>query len=680
MVLLAFAPLAFGSVHAWAYGIVWGMVWVLLAAWGVGAFLRARRSPSPWETGWVRAAFQPPMVLFAVWVLLQCVPLPWAVVGWVQPQTLEVRELTLPVTGWRPQFIPMTLYPKASWVGLFHLWSCAGVFYLTLYHLRTLRHLLGMAVLWVVLGSFESLYGLVEFLAGTHRIWWWTNPFGTGSVNGTFINRNHLAGYLEMTLLVTIGLILALRTRAGGRRASGWRGKVSRMARDDRWARGAVLFFSAVLMGAALLLSLSRGGSLALAAVLLPLSVLLLSRTGTRRYGVVGLAVFLGMVLYAAPLGLDALVGRFITVEAGLADRHAIWSGAWEMILSFPLVGSGWGTFEWVFPRFKDAGYGELLVDHAHSDWLELLGEAGFPGGLLVWAGVLLYLSGGLRAWRARRDPWAVWLGFGALAAMAVVGAHCVGEFLLHTQANALTLAALMAWGWAAMHLRRRDGEPERLVWAIRKVRVPPWAGAGAVVALASVHLLVGLGMARHLVAESRAPTEPNSTLRREQGPGVQQGWEALVMDPDNAQRWAWLAHEASLRGLPRQVMTWARGEGVRIPQGEERLPALGRSFMEEAIRRNPTHPRHWEQMAGYLALDPQARAAGLAERCLRTALFLEPANGRRHFALGHFLLLEGRIEEAEVAMAMATALSPGLRPLAERERKSTVPGKGSSW
>ncbi len=669
MAVLAFAPLAFGAVHSWAYGIVWGTLWVLVALWGVRAWLSPRVASGGWEIQWIQCPFQPCLILFGLWVLFQTLPLPISWLGWIQPRSVEPHALAAPLAGGVPSTMPISLYLHGTWVGIFHLWSYGALFYLALYHLRSRRDLIRMAILWAALGSFEAMYGLVEFLGGTHRIWWWTNPWGVGSVNGTFINRDHLAGYLEMTLLVSLGMLLSLRAEMREDPRLGWRGKLSRIARDDRWARGLLVSFLCVVMGAALLLSLSRGGAMALTVVLLPLSLLLLSREATRRYGIIGLVVFAGMILYAAPLGLEGLLRRFSRLEEDLAARQALWGSTWDMVVAFPSAGAGWGTYEWIVPRFKPEAFGESIIDHAHNDWAELWAETGLLGSGIVLAGVVLYLLAGFRIWKERREGWAVWLGFGALATVVVVGGHGFGEFLLHTQANALTLAGVMAWGWVVLNHDMREKNGKALRWPLRRIRLPGWVRPLVVLLLGGAHLLLGWEMMKHLLAEFKVPTERNSTVVAGEVRDPDLIRAAIDLEPDNAQRWAALAREVLSKGLSPQGRAWAEAKGIGA-RGESPGDDMGwaRGFLGRAIRMNPTDPRHYAQMGWILASRPQWRKEGLAEYALRAAVRLEPTNGLHLFHLGHYLLLDGRTQEARRAMEEAVRLSPRLRGDAERD------------
>lgn len=675
--VLVFAPLSFGAVHAWAYGVVWGILWALVALWGIRAWVGMVKGRGGWEMGWIRAPFQPFVLLFGAWAAFQMVPLPSWLVGWIQPDTVGTHRLAAALTDEMPSSLPLSLYPHATWVTFMHLWSYGAIFYLTWYHLRREAHIRGLAFLLLGLGTFESLYGLVEYLGGTHRIWWWRNPYSTW-VHGTFINRDHLAGYLEMTLLVAAGLLLATRGEGRTGRRLGWRARLSLLARDDRWAKGLLLFFLCVLMGTALLLSLSRGAVMTLAVTFVPLSALLLFRGGSRRYGLVGLGIFAGMVIYASPLGLEGLVEKFANMGQGVADRWGIWAGAWRMALAYPWAGAGWGTFEWTFPAFRPETPWEVLFDHAHNDWLELLAETGIVGWGLVSCGVILYMKGGLKRWRERRDPWAVWLGFAALASVAVTGTHSVGEFYLRTHANALTLAAMMAWGWVVLHHHGRGNERGHSSWAKRVVRVPSWVGNCGVAALACLHIILGAGMARHLLAEFAVPTERDSTAVRTQITDTAVLRGAISLEPQNALRWSCLGREVMRQGMTPELLEWARERGIAPLGGEKGGDASwARGFLAEAARLNPTWPDHYLQMGWILASRPEWRRDGLAERALRTSVRLEPSSPTRHLHLGHYLLLDGRLEEAEGAFQEALRIAPQLKAHVERELR-IFPRKGS--
>lgn len=69
--------------------------------------------------------------------------------------------------------------------------------------------------------------------------------------------------------------------------------------------------------------------------------------------------------------------------------RKLIWSGTLAMIQKNPVLGYGPGSFQIVFPQFRNPEYFILGVSHntlhAHCEYLEILGDTGIIG-LLLWA------------------------------------------------------------------------------------------------------------------------------------------------------------------------------------------------------------------------------------------------------------------------------------------------------
>jgi O-antigen ligase len=667
MVVFAFGPLAFGAVHPWAYGTVWAIICFLVALWLAKTWLDTRKSTEQWEINWVQARFNPCLVLFGLWVIIQCLPLPSALIKALQPNTLKFYHLAAPFTGDIPSTVTISLYPHATRLWTYHLWSYVAVFYLTLYHLKTRKHLMMLAVLWIALGSFQALYGITEHAGGTYHIWWWKNLYH-GGVSGTFINRNHLAGYLEMKLLMALGFLLALRLGREKNSHLSWRGKLAMMARDDRWARAIPVVFCCILMGTALLLSLSRAAALTLTIFLLPTAILLLFRKPTRWYGVLGLALFIGMILYSIPLGLDSLVERFGSLREDLRGRWEIWRSTWTMAQSFPIMGTGLGTFEWVYPGFKAERFGSSIVPHAHNEWIEIWSETGIVGLFLALVGFGSYIVGGFLVWRRRRDRWAVCLGMAALAAVIVETTYSAMEFHLHTQAIGFTLAGIMGWGWVVFHHHRRGRHEEKIEWPVRSVILPRWARTWVILFLFAVQLVIGIGMGLHLLAESKAPTVRNSTVVRAEIRDLERTRRAVELEPTNATRWAWMAREVLRQGVPERLEVWALNKGLK-PYGDDvDASSWAVAFLQRAIRLNPTSPSHYEQLGWVLASRDERRDDGLAEEALRTSIQLEPASPLRHFRLGQYFLLENRPEEANHAFQDAVAMNPKLQRYVDEE------------
>jgi hypothetical protein len=120
-----------------------------------------------------------------------------------------------------------------------------------------------------------------------------------------------------------------------------------------------------------------------------------------------------------------------------------VWHDSARLVQSSPWLGSGLGTFEDAFRRFKRSA-GDHAVQHAESDWVEFGTESGLAGMVLAVAAVGLLFAAGLRAARSS-TPLVRGLVAGALAGLVALGVHSAFDFNLHIPAAALMAAALLS-------------------------------------------------------------------------------------------------------------------------------------------------------------------------------------------------------------------------------------------
>lgn len=174
--------------------------------------------------------------------------------------------------------------------------------------------------------------------------------------------------------------------------------------RQLRWFERATAGLAALALLGVLILTKSRGGLLALAAVLALLVILRWRR---------GWLVVLGGVL-AGALGIWRLGGARImeTLAAtqsigGLDGRLEVWSRALYMLQDFPFSGIGMGTFKQVanamYPFFLAGPDAE--IPHAHNLLLQVGVDLGLPG-LVAWLALSLLVC--WSAWRVYRQGWHV--------------------------------------------------------------------------------------------------------------------------------------------------------------------------------------------------------------------------------------------------------------------------------
>jgi O-antigen ligase len=299
----------------------------------------------------------------------------------------------------------------------------------------------------ILLGCFEALYGLVQYLTGWQKIFTYTKVFYREDATGTYINRNHFAGLLEMILPLGLSLVLHAveRFRLWGE------GTLESLGHDRGQVPRAFLSFSIVLLlFLGILFSRSRMGMLSALAGVATVSLLWASVSWRRRTAIVVLGAFLlGAVALGVWLGLEPVIQRYETVRQDSLGRTAIWKDTLELIKARPLLGSGLGTFAERYTRHQTValtGY----VDHAHNDYLEFTAELGLLGAGLLF-GVLgcalaRIVAGFYRSERGRSR----FLLLGCIGGSSAIFLHSLADFNLQIPANALVFVTLLGLGWTA--------------------------------------------------------------------------------------------------------------------------------------------------------------------------------------------------------------------------------------
>jgi O-antigen ligase len=313
------------------------------------------------------------------------------------------------------------------------------------------KRLRALLVLFFVVGFAESLYGLIVYLGGG-QIGLWDPGHDAGTVSGTYVNQNHFAGLMEMTIPAGMGLLLT--GRAPQETGYGPRAALRAMVSTLMGQQGIVLF-GLLVMFAALILSTSRGavGSLAIG-VIVAIVVAIMRKGGRAREVRVGLIAAVLMVFAMLWLGAGQLSGKL--ESSGLAsNRGDLREVSYRMIADSPVVGTGVGTYRWIFPRYKDQRFGSGFYEHAHNDYLEILGEQGMLGLSLLAVAFALIATQIVKAYRRHHEPLVRGALFAAIAGCTALLVHGFVDFNLQIPANAAYFSALLGIGAAAAGIGR---------------------------------------------------------------------------------------------------------------------------------------------------------------------------------------------------------------------------------
>jgi O-antigen ligase len=180
-------------------------------------------------------------------------------------------------------------------------------------------------------------------------------------------------------------------------------------------------------MAHAVMFTFSRGGLLAL--ILTGGAAFLLIPRRPVHYLALVVAVLIGLQL-AGPMVRERFATAFVDEEQrdySSQERLQLWGVCWDMMQKQPVFGIGPGHFG----ERVHTEYGYPLGKLAHSLWLQVGAETGFPGFVLL---ILFYLVCALRLWpltwesRPVPDPWIRY--FARMVIASLVGFAVSAQFV----------------------------------------------------------------------------------------------------------------------------------------------------------------------------------------------------------------------------------------------------------
>lgn len=468
---LGLLPLPFGGTEDWSIfafeAIAFGLGLITLLADLIG-----KKPPSAPDAGAPPRRFLPLLgfVLLAVFFLItifQFLPLPASWVRTLSPRTYEIISAGARALGDAPPAaMSLSLSPALSRYE-FLKYAAYLVFALLVFrHLRTRRDMTIFVRVLLASALFQSAYGLFELFNGTSRIFSWKNIFSKASAFGTFINRNHFAGYLEMIFPLVAGYWLSL-ARPDSRKRT-WRENFASPEKRHGW-HAMVIACSLIFIGLAVIFSRSRMGILIFLITAAVMSVPMPGGTpeemipGRRRRSGRPLRILIIVVLLAAALiGINPVISRFTKEKIPLdRGRMTFYRNTLELAGRFPAFGIGPGTFIHAYPMVEKIDEFGLL-NHVHNDYLEVLLESGLiAGGCLILAAAAGFLNL-LIGWKKRRDPFIRAVVRGAIVGLAAILVHSLVDFNLRIPATAATFFSILAMALRAVRLppcSRRVGD-----------------------------------------------------------------------------------------------------------------------------------------------------------------------------------------------------------------------------
>ncbi|MDQ3322632.1 MAG: O-antigen ligase family protein, partial [Acidobacteriota bacterium] len=408
------AVIVFGAADVWALGLMSLLVGAIVVLWLVDSW---RNEVFFFNTN--------PMQISLLGLVL---------IGLIQLLPLGNSAVSTDLLG-VPAVNTLSLAPYLTRFAIVQLVVYLVFFAAALTFINNQKRLRKAVVTVIIFGALMAFFGILQRLANVDGIYG-ARKTSEAVTFASYVNQNHFAALMEMTIGLTLALLFGNATN-----------------KDKR----IFLIAAAAVMGIAIVFTGSRGGLVSLLAVLgfIVAANLLkrqddgenVSEDGEKRsnfrrnlaYIVGGLTVIFGLFGAAIMLGADESLIRGVGLTANEQDvshgRTHFWNTALKIISDYPILGTGLDSFGVTFTRY-DTWNGIWRVEQAHNDYLQILADAGILGFICVLSFIFLLFKQSLRIIGKTSDNFRRSTAIGGLAGCFGIIVYSFFDFPLRTPAN----------------------------------------------------------------------------------------------------------------------------------------------------------------------------------------------------------------------------------------------------
>ncbi len=448
--LLVVAPIPLGANRPWAWSILSLIAFLMITYYCLNYARGKVRQPEFSLSVKISTAC---LLLWIMYQVLLILPLPIQLVEWLSPERIGMLYSNS-FEAYNASASSLSFDRSLALNEIIKNIFYVCMFLFTLLLVNSKNRLRGLLITLVVAGVIQSAWG---FTLALHEQGGISNGMES-AIRGTFVNKNHFGGFMNMCIAAVIGLMIAVGVR-----------EKRRIHRDNvphHWQSRLLdwrvyLMFYAGIMVVALLFSQSRGAWFSFFMMMLTgallLSILHIRIVNFVKENKLPFIVLLIMVVIA---GVDTMLNRVEDINQDIVLRQDIWNNSLAIFKDFWLTGVGGGNYKLIYPLYHD-GLMEKAVYHAHNDYLELVTEQGVIGFGLIGMAILIAFK---NAWNYMRKNHPIRKKAYAIAsvmAMTSMLVHAFLDFNFQITSNALLFFVFMGIATlqrsAAIHSERRD-------------------------------------------------------------------------------------------------------------------------------------------------------------------------------------------------------------------------------
>ncbi len=452
LVLLCWVPLPYGSNSVLGMGVIGFFSFFLSAFFVIGFLLKKVKIAEVfYRAKWFHCCF----MVVLLWIFVQQIPLPSSIVNCISPTVYEIKMASFKIIGYQcPEWLQLSLDSYATALNASLSLSYYLLFCLMLLLVNTPDRLRYFAWTLICAGAFQALFGALSMLSGMEVLLFGVKEHGIGLATGTFINRNHFAGFLELTLALGIGLLISQLRES---KAHSWRdyliGFLKVLMSHKVILRSIIAF-----MVIGLVLSRSRMGNSAFFISLVSgIAVYIICRQKLTK-GIVLLftsMIVVDLVIISQWFGIEKLVERIESTSVESEPRAAVNGVLIEMVPDFIFMGAGSGSFYTALPKYHNGSWSGFF-DYAHNDFLQFPIELGVPVCFFLVAIVLMSSWHSIHAIKLNRSKLNIGMGLASFIGVFAIMIHSSVEFNLQIPSNAVYFVCMIALSIIARHMPSR--------------------------------------------------------------------------------------------------------------------------------------------------------------------------------------------------------------------------------
>ncbi len=321
------------------------------------------------------------MIFSLLYALFQLVELPMDIFKTISPIHADINNEALILEQVDGLSISVDHYKTYSYI--LKLLAYYAIFWISIILANTNKRVFYLLLAIALGGTVQAVFSIAGALGD------WYTSINTGSkvfsgiISGSFVNYNHFAAFLNMSIVALIGLIFLTRMEISPRHL-----QARARAKTPLWQIHFSIYFAVLI--AAMIMTHSRGGAIALLLAFAGSFLLIASNSVYRvRY----LSAFNGLWVIAFLVVLWAGYGFFIAQFDNASNDYSIRLHilhlSWQVIKDFWLLGVGAGNYAALIPLYETSSFG-FYIDHAHNDYIELLVEQGVIGFLIYFIMILI--------------------------------------------------------------------------------------------------------------------------------------------------------------------------------------------------------------------------------------------------------------------------------------------------